>query len=218
MTTRTAVIWAGLSGLLAAVLVGTGEFFLHFDTEARYGSGFDFFKGVTEEHSTLGHFIGVLGAPLYVLGTWHLFKMLQPASERGARVAFLAMAYGFVVGSVWIGSRATAGYIVNSAGSDAGQLALYELRYENLLTVIRIAALVFSLIFIWLCVSGRSYYPKWVAILNPIVLIIGSFLVYFLAPEIGKYMMPIALNIAFFILFLVSTIIAVAKYGKEQVS
>ena len=216
MSIRTAVIWAGMAGLLAAVLVGTGEFYLHFDPEGRYGSGFDFFKGVTEENSTLGHFISVLGVPLYVLGTWHLFKMLQPASERGARIAFLAMAYGFIVGGVWIGSRATAAYIVNSSGSDATQLGLYELRYENLLTVVRIAALVFSVIFIWLCVSGRSCYPRWVAILNPIFLIIGSFLVYFLAPDIGKYMMPIALNIAFFILFFVSTIIAVAKFGREQ--
>jgi len=218
MNTRTAVIWTGLAGLLGAILVGTGEFLLHYDELARYGSGFDFFKGVTEERATRGHFIGVLGVPLYVLGTWHLFKMLQPANERWARAGFFAMAYGFIVGGVWIGSRATAAYIVNSSGADAGQLELYELRYENLLTVVRIAALLFSLVMIALCISGRSYYPKWFAILNPIVLILVSFLAYVLAPSVGKYMMPIALNIAFFILFLVSTIIAASKFQKEQQS
>ena len=144
--------------------------------------------------------------------------MLEPASERWARVGFFAMAYGFIVGGVWIGSRATAAYIVNTSGGDAGQLGLYELRYENLLTVVRIAALIFSVVLIALCLTDRSYYPKWVAILNPIVLILGSFLIYFLMPSIGKYMMPIALNIAFFILFLVSTLIALKKFPGEQQS
>ena len=218
MSTRTAVIWSGLAGLAAAIIVGTGEFLLHFDELARYGSGFDFFKGVNEERATTGHFIGVLGVPLYILGAWHFFMMLRPASELWARVGFFAMAYGLIVGGVWIGSRATAAYIVNTATGDAavGQLALYELRYENLLTVVRIAALVFSVILIVLCLSGQTYYPKWIAILNPIVLIIGSFLVYFLAPSVGKFMMPIALNIAYFILFSVSTVIAVRSFHGEQ--
>ena len=120
------------------------------------------------------------------------------------------MAYGFIIGVVWIGSRATASLIVNTVGADpAGtELALYDLRYETLLSVIRVAALVFSVIFIWLTLSGRTRYPKWCAVLNPIVLILMSFLIYVVAPDIGKYMMPIALNIAFFILFLFSTYFA----------
>ena len=60
MSTRTAVIWSGLAGLAAAIIVGTGEFLLHFDELARYGSGFDFFKGVNEERATTGHFIGAV--------------------------------------------------------------------------------------------------------------------------------------------------------------
>jgi len=213
---RTAVIWSGVAGIAAAVIVGAGEFLLHFDELARYGQGFEFFQGVDSERATRGHFLGVLGAPLYVLGAWHLFNMLRPANEFWARVGFLAMAYGCIVGAVWIGSRATAALIVNTAGADAGstELMLYELRYENLLTVVRVAALIFSVVMIWLCLTGRTLYPRWVAILNPIVLILMSFLVYFLVPSVGKYMMPIALNIAYFILFIVSTAVAVQRVEK----
>ena len=207
MTThKTAVVAAGFVGLLAAILVGIGEFLLHFDELARYGEGFEFFKGVPVEQATIGHFVGVLGAPLYVVGCWHLYNMLRPANRTAASIAFWTMAYGFIIGVVWIGSRATASLIVNTIGADpAGtELALYDLRYETLLSVIRVAALVFSVIFIWLTLSGKTHYPKWCAVLNPIVLILMSFLVYAIAPDIGKYMMPIALNIAFFILFLFS--------------
>jgi len=210
MTYRNEILWTGLAGLVAAVIVGTGEFLLHFDPEARYVGGFDFFKGVTDDRATVGHFLGVLGAPLYVAGAWHLKLMLQPANRLWATIVFFMMAYGCIVGAVWIGSRATAALIVNGAdaGSVGAELALYELRYENLLMIVRIAILLVSAVFIWLVLTGRSRYPRWVAALNPILLILASFLVFFVAPAIGKYLMPIALNVAFFVLFTVSTIIA----------
>lgn len=219
-TNKSVIVGAGLVGLLAATLVGIGEFLLHFDELARYGEGFEFFKGVPVEQATTGHFIGVLGAPLYVVGCWHLYHMLRPANRTAALIAFFAMAYGFIIGVVWIGSRATASLIVNTIGADPAslELSLYDVRYETLLTVIRVAALVFSVIFIWLTLTGRTRYPKWCAVLNPIVLILLSFLVYVIAPSVGKYMMPIALNIAFFILFLFSILFALRSDFNEAKS
>ena len=211
MTDRRVAILTGLVGLLAATLVGAGEFMLHFDPLVRYGQGFDFFKGVTESRATAGHFLGVLGVPLYVVGAWHIFLMLRPANRFWATLAFFVMAYGCIVGGVWIGSRATAAFLVNTIPEDvlASAIGLYELRYESLLTVVRSAILVLSGIFVWLILTGRSNYPRWMAALNPIILILASFLVFWLAPGIGKYLMPIALNVAFLILFSVSTMIAI---------
>jgi len=42
------------------------------------------------------------------------------------------------------------------------------------------------------------------ALLNPIFLIIVSFILFFTVPTIGKYVMPIALNVAYFVMFSVS--------------
>ncbi len=216
MTDRRDLILTGLTGLLAATLVGAGEFMLHFDPLMRYGQGFDFFKGVTQSRATAGHFFGVLGAPLYVVGAWHIHLMLRPANRFWAKLAFVVMAYGCIVGGVWIGSRATAAFLVNAISGDAvaSAIELYELRYESLLTLIRVAVLVLSGIFVWLILTGRSNYPRWMAALTPIVLILASFLVFWLAPEIGKYLMPIALNVAFFVLFSVSTMMAARSYKE----
>ena len=219
MTARSDLILTGLTGLLAAVLVGVGEFMLHFDPLLRYGEGFDFFKGVTEPRATAGHFFGVLGAPLYVVGAWHIYLMLRPANRVWAKLAFLVMAFGCMVGGVWIGSRATAAFMVNTLPQDAlaAALGLYELRYESLLTIVRVAVLALSGIFVWLILTGRSNYPRWMAALNPIVLILASFLIFFLVPGIGKYLMPIALNVAYFVLFTVSTMIAALSHnGASQ--
>jgi hypothetical protein len=198
----------GTIGLVAAVLVGMGEFLLHFDALGRFAEGgaYEFMLGISAQRTTIGHFLGVLGAPLYVIGFWHIMKMLEPANSVASRTAFAIMSYGIIVGAVWIGSRAGISTIVNSASltDPMSFISLYELRYENLLQVTRLAALIFSGIFIWLVLSGRSHYPRWMALLNPILLILASFAIWMIVPAVGVYLMPIALNIAFAVLFLFS--------------
>jgi hypothetical protein len=181
---------------------------LHFDILGRFaeGGGYVFMQGISAERSTIGHFFGVLGAPLYILGFWHIMKMLEPANPFLSRIAFAVISYGIIIGAVWIGSRANISMLVNddSINNIDAFISLYELRYENLLQITRIAALVFSVIYMYLILTGRSYYPHWMALFNPILLILTSFAIWLLVPTIGVYMMPIALNIAFAILFLLS--------------
>ena len=200
---------AGVLGLIAAILVGAGEFMLHFDALGRFAEGgaYEFMHGINAERTTIGHFLGVLSAPLYIIGFWHLMKMLEPANIVASRIAFVIMSYGIIIGSVWIGSRAGISAIVNSTSivDPISFISLYELRYENLLQVTRLATLVFSIIFIWLVLTGRSHYPRWMALLNPICLILVSFVIWLVAPGIGIYLMPIALNVAFAVLFIFST-------------
>jgi hypothetical protein len=203
-------VLTGIAGLIAAILVGVGEFLLHFDPQARFSAdGYSFMLAASTERQTAGHFFGVLGAPLYVVGCWHIYLMLEPANQKLAFLGFLTSAYGFMIGADWISSRASIGALIHfqeSGGSIEGLIPLYQLRYESLLSVIRITTVVLSIIFIYLTLSGRSYYQKWHALFNPIVLLLMNFVIYAISPSIGKYMMPIALNIAFGIFFILSII------------
>ena len=54
--------------------------------------------------------------------------------------------------------------------------------------------------------TGKSRYPKWMAATSPIVLLLLNFVVYLIAPAIGKFLMPIALNVGFSTFFLLSLI------------
>ncbi len=205
---KTVILLSGFAGLAAAVLVGIGEFLLHFDPQARFSEeSYTFMLAASDERQTLGHFFGVLGAPLYVIGCWHIYLMLKPAGPRLAMAAFFISAYGFMIGADWISSRASIGALVHyqASGADIEQLtALYRTRYESLLTVIRITTLVLSLVFLFLVLTGRSHYRRWQAIFCPIVLLLMNFAIYAVSPSVGKYLMPIALNIAFGIFFLMS--------------
>ena len=210
MNERKNIVITGLIGLLAAILTGVGEFLLHYDPLARFSeTSYDFMLATSDKQQTMGHFFGVLSAPLYVMGMWHIYLMLKPAGQKLAFLAFLLSAYGFMIGADWISSRASIGALIHfqQAGTDVDSLiSLYQLRYETLLSVIRLTTLSLSLIFIGLVLTGRSHYQKWHALFNPIVLLLGSFVVYVVAPEIGKYVMPIALNVGFGIFFIISLI------------
>jgi hypothetical protein len=196
----------GILGLTAALVTGVGEFLLHFDPQARFTDGLAFFEGISERRSNWGHFLGVVGSPLYAVGAFHIFLMLRSVNARWAFILFAVMAYGCALGGVWMGSRASISAIVNAPQyADLENLvALYDLRYETLLNVTRVAILLVSIIYIWLTATGRSSYPRWMAFFNPILLLLFSFAVWLAVPAVGKYMMPIALNIAFTIFFLLS--------------
>jgi len=197
-------VLTAFAGLLAATLVGVGEYLLHYDALARFTEGgYNFMEGIPEHRSTLGHFIGVFGATLYPVGCYHIYQMLRPANSRWAFSAFLIGTFGFIIGVVWIGSRASVSAIVQLPATQetAALIGLYEFRYETLLQVIRITTLVLSIIIIWLALTGRSHYPRWMAIFNPILIIIANFILFAVMPQIGKHSMPIALNVAFFIFF-----------------
>jgi len=207
---RLYLVITGYLGLLAAILVGVGEFLLHFDPLARFSeSDYSFMLASSDARQTLGHFFGVFSAPLYVIGCWHIYLMLKPANQKLAFLAFILGAYGFMIGADWISSRASIGALIHLQQEGVAiepLIQLYQHRYESLLTVIRITTLSLSIIFIGLCLTGRSHYQKWHALFNPILLLIASFIVFLVSPNIGKYMMPIALNIAFAIFFFLSVL------------
>jgi hypothetical protein len=219
MNEKKLAIWTGLIGLLAAVLVGTGEFLLHFDPQARFADGdYAFMLASSDSRQTLGHFLGTLAAPFYVVGCWHIYLMLKPANEKLAFIGFLLGAYGFIIGGDWISSRASIGAITHL--QDAKPLLqplvdLYVLRYENLLTIIRVTTLLLSIIIIILAWGGKSHYHKTMAFFNPIVLLVLNFVIYLISPEIGKYLMPIALNVGFGLFFILSLLQA-ARIPQTQ--
>lgn len=197
----------GIVGAIAALTVGVGEYLLHFDFLARYAThNYDFMQGISANRSTAGHFLGVVGATLYPVGCYHIYLMLRPANRIAALSAFFISSFGFIVGAVWIGSRASISALIQLPPQPEinNLIALYELRYESLLQVTRFATLVLSAVIVWLGLTGKSFYPRWITIFNPIFLIVLIFSTQTYLPSIGKHLMPIALNVAFLIFFLIS--------------
>ena len=199
---------SGLLGLLGAILCGTGEFLLHFDT-CRLGlgeTGFDFMINTSETRLNVGHFFAVFGVPLYFIGVWHIAEMIKPAGETMSKALFLIGSFGFLYGAMWMSSRSSIGSLVHHAEliKDTNLIELYNLRCETLLNVIRVTTLVISIMYIKQVLTGRTRYPKWMAATSPIVLLVMNFIVLLIAPEVGRFVAPIALNVGFALFFLLS--------------
>jgi len=197
----------GILGLVGAILCGTGEFLLHFDPLARF-SGYDFMADISDARLTAGHFFAVVGVSLYFVGMWHIAQMLKPAGEKLSTILFLIGSFGFLYGAMWMSSRASIGSLVHYPELIAATnlVDLYQLRSETLLQVTRVTTLMISGIYVYLVLTGKSRYPKWMAATSPIVLLILNFVIYVIAPSVGKFVMPIALNVGFSAFFLLSLI------------
>jgi len=133
--------------------------------------------------------------------------MLKPAGQKTALIAFFIGSFGFVMGTVWISSRASIGALIHfqaTGGQVQPLVELYRLRYETLLTVIRLTTLILSGLIVYGALTGKSHYPKLMALFNPAVLLLLNFGVYLLLPSVGKFLMPIALNIGFGVFFILS--------------
>lgn len=196
----------GWAGLLASILVGTGEFLLHFTPNGGIEDvhTYLFFNEVSETRLSWGHYIAVLSAPLYVFGYYFLSKQLEPAGRKQSKVVFVVGAYSFMIGAVWIGQRYFIGETVHAiaAGADIGTLLTsFSEHNEPLVNVLRVAMVVVSVLWIKLILSGRTAFPKWLAIFSPIVLLASFAGLYFAKTTIGLYLFPIAMNATHFIVF-----------------
>ena len=204
---------AGLAGCLGAILVGIGEFSLQFTPNGGIEDVKDYlyFNDVSADRLSFGHFLAVLAAPLYILGYWHLSKKLEPAGPKQAKAFFLIGAYAFAVGTAWIGQRFFLASTVHeiAAGQDLKHLlTIFSEHNEPFVNVLRVAMAAVSVIWIKLILSGKTAFPKWMAIFSPIVLLATMATLYFTGTKIGLYVFPVAMNATHFIIFALAMLTA----------
>lgn len=210
MNEKKMIYITGILGLLASVIVGTGEFLLHYSDELiGHGKNYYFFTFVPRNHLIYGHFLAVIGTPLYFVGYYHIYKMLRDKENKWALIVFLFGIVAFTIGGFWITSRAFLGTIVHFQKQITPDvythiLDNYTLFNESLVQALRVLVLLLSFFFIIAILKSKTYYNKWMVITNPILLLLSVFAIYFIAPFIGKYMAPIAMNVVHFVLFSLS--------------
>ncbi|WP_075341857.1 DUF6796 family protein [Tenacibaculum agarivorans] len=200
----------GYLGLIASVLVGLGEYYLHYSPNIlNHADHYEFFSFVNTSNLTYGHFLAIIGLPFYFGGYLHIYRMLKSGNPILSKIVLAVGFIAFAVGGVWIGSRASIGNIVllkDSLSNENYQnlLAHYTDHMEILVKVLRIIIALLSVFFVTAIVKGNTFYKKWMAIFNPITILITLVIIGKLIPSIGKHMLPILMNVTHFILFFIS--------------
>ena len=211
----------GYLGLLASILVGLGEHFLHYSPDILgHAKDYEFFKFVPLENLTTGHFLAVIGLSFYFAGYIHIYRMLKSGNETLARLVLAIGFIAFAVGGIWIGSRASIGNIVHlkeaiDSTVYTNLLEHYTSHMEVLVQILRIVIAALSVVFVIAILKGGTYYKKWMAIFNPIVILLLVFSTMFWAKDLAKHLAPIAMNVTHFILFSLS-LYQLNKQTKSQ--
>lgn len=203
-----ALYTTGFLGLLAALMVGMGEFIIHFNPEGLESNlPYGYFLGIDPKRLNQGHYIMVPFIPLYIFGYWHLYLAIRPGHPRLATALLALGVFAFVLGGIWVGSRAYFGHVIQLTQDDSyRQLRIqlidhYDALLETLVELLRLIVLMISVVFVWAIVKGGTLYPHWMAFFNPITLLLIIFGLFFFARPIGQYLAPTAMNVAHFILF-----------------
>ncbi|MDH3742018.1 MAG: hypothetical protein OER56_10520 [Hyphomicrobiales bacterium] len=208
------MFWTGITATIGAFIVGIGEFTFQYSPRGGYeGHGYLYFLDVSRFRLSVGHFLGVLTAPVYLIGYWHIAQMLRPAGRLLSAWVFGLGVYAFAIGNVWLGGRINLALTVK-AREEVGEplkpvlddlLQNISAHNEPLINIVRVLILVVSLLMAWGIMTGRSHYPRWILSVLPIVVLVVVFASYAIIPPLGGVLLPAAMNIAHVVFFTAST-------------
>ena len=209
----------GFVGIIAALLVGSGEFLVHYSS-AGYESDlpFGYFGYINPARMTIGHCLIILGIPLYYVGYYHIYRVLKSAAPKLSLLLLIFGVLSFIYGGIWVSSRAFLGHLYHIIVPENPELWLevaqsYNLLLENLVTILRVVILIVSVLFVYIILKYNTPYPKWVAFFNPILMLAIVFSLFFFVPSIGNYLSPTAMNEAHLFMFSAS-VLALASNKK----
>ena len=190
-------------GLIASIIVGIGEYLLHY-LPAGPGGEVSMLQDVPLARASIGHFLVVFGAPLYFAGYYGLKNIFMETNPLLARLLFIAGVLSFSIGGVWVSSRYFAAEVLQrSVGTEDHEFYMqsYEDHYQILVWALRLLVAVVSVIYVTLILKNKQGLPKWLAIFNPIILLILIISSLFWFKPLGNHIAPIAMNVTHFIFF-----------------
>ena len=156
------------------------------------------------KRASKGHFFAVYAAPFYFAGYYGLMRFFKKSNQFLATLLFVLGVLSFAYGSVYVSSRYFAAEVLQRSMNTADfefYLASYEKHYQSTVWALRILILSVSVVYGILVAKNTIGMPKWLAIFNPIVLLILIISTLAWAKPIGVYIAPIAMNATHFIFF-----------------
>ena len=191
-------------GIIGSFMVGVGEYLLHFLPDGPPGE-VKMLEEVPIARASKGHFWSIIGLPFYFAGYYGLKELFKKVSSTGlANFLYVLGNLAFIVGGIWISSRYFGAEVLQrSQGTPdyAFYLQSYEEHYQILVWALRVIVATLSIVFVVLILKNHVGLPKWVALFNPIFLLILVISSLFWFKPLGVHIAPIAMNVTHFIFF-----------------
>lgn len=220
------ILVLSILGMTSVVITIISDFILI----GKPNSAFSFLKLGTESmwdisaaRIAVGAFIGVVILPFQLLGLVPVYFALRPAGKVLPVMAVivnahtLLMGVAFHISYAYIGSGWILHHQTEADSITSGLVDRFDL-YWMILAVIMFLELLFSsIIFMVVVLKGKSLFPRWMAIFNPIGVVVMTFPFVFILPyPIGGYIAPAYLNISTMIFFIITLAVGFKKIKKAE--
>jgi hypothetical protein len=208
---------SGIAGVAGGLCLVVGDVLITPLIDGADKSLIEIRAGVATSALYLSGLLGATSVLFYVFAAWHAYLALRPAGRKLAAVAVAAFAAMLtstgIYHAVFIAQNFGAKVALTSAVAATEELALsLPAGYSSLVLSLLVipSAVFFTLLSGYAILSGRSLYPRWFVVFNPLVVLAIYSLVTFLAASMAPVLFSFTLagnvyNLAITAFFVVST-------------
>lgn len=221
--------------VLALGLVGIFSVFMTIISDVillgRSDTAFSFFKlgtesmaGIAQWRITSGTFIGVFMLPFQIAGLISIFYGLRSSGRILPVIVILTNAHALIMGVAFHTSYAFIAsgwklfHIIELQDKNVFDLMNKFDYYWKLIIIIMLTEIIIgSTIFVLLVMKGKTMYPKWMALMNPLFVILAMFMAIPPIPApVGGFIGPTTLNLATMAFFIVSTVVIYKRLKQQE--
>jgi hypothetical protein len=204
---------AGIVGIITAIALSVSDISLLYSSSGGYESDATLIT-TPMWRLLLGHYLGVLMLPFFLVAVWHLYEGLKSGGPWLSIPVAALLGYVAAAGGAFHGSVAGLALIAQAGvgASPETQTVLTRLLANAHQFVEPLQAVVFLAGFagsVWLAaalLSGRTAYPRWFLLANPVLVHAVLFASYLLTPNpVSTLLLPATASLSLLILFGLST-------------
>lgn len=200
----------GLAAVLVAVVATVGDLLLLWVANAARPE-FATIPRPPAAALLVGTLLGVLAIPLYALGYRVVASGLEPASAAGARAVFLLGAYGGAIGAVVHGITGVVIHVERATAAVGDDPLVVVMHYAPYLVplwiLLGLLAVAGSVLYGALILRGGTAYPRWMAALNVVTLLLLVTAVGSVSPGLAAFLVPAAPNVAHVLFFALAAVV-----------
>ena len=222
------VLAFGVVGILAVLLTIVSDLILIGKPTSAYSFlklGTESMADIAQWRITVGTFIGVIVLPFQILGLIPVYHGSKPLGRVVPLIVVITNAHALIMGVafhisyVYIGSVWKAYYESGLENKVTFEIIKrFDFYWKLIIIIILIELLFSSIIYVLAIMSGRTLYPKWMAILNPLCVLIFVFPIIFILPApIGGFLASAYVNISTMVFFSISTFVIYKRLKVDKV-
>lgn len=220
------VLTLGLVGILGVLLTIISDLILIGKPISAYSFlklGTESMADISQWRITVGAFIGVIVLPFQILGLIPVYYGLKPSGRVLPIIVVITNAHALIMGVAFHISYAFIGsqwkvYYETGLGITSDIIKRFDFYWKLIIIIVLIELLFSSIIYVLAIMSGRSLYPKSMAILNPLSVLILVFPIIFILPApIGGFLASAYVNISTMVFFSISTFVIYKRLKVDKV-